>query len=187
MCYVLYAMCYVLCAICYVPQFMLKINGQANINAITQALSANVPRVVYISTLENNLPDFILTGYFKGKRMAEQELLHCYPEVGSGVVLRPGFIYGTRVVPSPGGDISLPLGLLGKPLSMLFASPLVDRIRTTVPGMLAPLAVPLSVEAVARAAVEAAMGTERALRVCGAPQSGRQNVLNIADIESLNV
>ncbi|KAJ1411897.1 hypothetical protein B484DRAFT_402506 [Ochromonadaceae sp. CCMP2298] len=163
-------------------EFMLKMNGTANINAITQALAAGVPRCVYISTLENNLPDFVLAGYFQGKRNAEQVLLDSYPAVGAGVVLRPGFIYGTRVVP---GGVSIPLSLLGKPLSLLFANPLVDKIRRTVPGMLAPLAVPLPVREVARAAVEAAVGSERALQACAAPSSGRQNVLSIADIERL--
>lgn len=33
-----------------------------------------------------------------------------------GVVLRPGLIYGDRIVPTPAGPTQLPLGIIGKPL-----------------------------------------------------------------------
>ena len=61
----------------------------------------------------------LLNSYFNGKRRAEQALLDAYPD--TGVVLRPGFIYGTREVPLPaalqsiaGADLKIPLWLLGK-------------------------------------------------------------------------
>ena len=41
---------------------MEKMNGDANINAISESLRAGVPRFVYISTVENNLPEFLLKG-----------------------------------------------------------------------------------------------------------------------------
>lgn len=55
--------------------------------------------------------DFLLRGYFQGKRDAEAKLKELYPE--SGVALRPGFIYGSRKA----GNMTLPLGLIGAPLS----------------------------------------------------------------------
>ncbi len=92
---------------------MEKINGDANIIAVEEALKANVPRFVYVSTVENNLPDFVLKGYFIGKRKAERALQEKYNE--NGIILRPGFIHGTRTIPVPAaGDIHLPLWVLGK-------------------------------------------------------------------------
>ena len=92
---------------------MEKINGDANILAISEALRAGVPRFVYISTVENNLPDFILKGYFNGKRRTEKALADAFPE--TGIALRPGFIYGDRTVPlSDDRNISIPLWLMGK-------------------------------------------------------------------------
>ena len=139
---------------------MEKINGDANINAISESLRSGsdfsvvysyvqlicvqkisgVPKFVYVSTVENNLPNFVLSGwvndnqsslnynvllkideisYFNGKRRAEQALLDAFPE--TGVVLRPGFIYGTRDVPLPtaihsitGPELKIPLWLIGK-------------------------------------------------------------------------
>lgn len=92
---------------------MEKINGDANVVAIEECAKAGVPRFVYVSTVENNLPDFVLRGYFHGKRRAEQAVHDKFSD--NGVVLRPGFIHGTRTVPVPAvGDLHLPLWLLGK-------------------------------------------------------------------------
>ena len=43
-------------------EFMLKINGSANELAVAAAHKAGVPRFVYVSAVDNNLPDFILSG-----------------------------------------------------------------------------------------------------------------------------
>ena len=43
-------------------EFMEQINGDANILAVSEALKAGVTRFVYLSTVENNLPDFVLKG-----------------------------------------------------------------------------------------------------------------------------
>jgi nucleoside-diphosphate-sugar epimerase len=43
--------------------YMEKINGDANINAVNACRQAGIQRFSYISTVENNLPDFILRGY----------------------------------------------------------------------------------------------------------------------------
>lgn len=138
-------------------QVMRKVNGDANITAIRAAATAQVPRFVYVSTVENNLPAFVLQGYFDGKRRTEQALLETFPH--SGVVLRPGFIHGTRQVPL-GGDkaLALPLWLLGKPLESLFSLPPVKLLRDHVPGMQAVLARPIARDDLARVAVAAATG-----------------------------
>ena len=56
-------------------EFMEKINGDANILAVSEALKAGVPRFVYISTVENNLPDFVLKGYVSQDRRCAVPIL----------------------------------------------------------------------------------------------------------------
>ena len=56
------------CAISCVGAFgsnahMEKVNGDANINAISSCLKAGVGRFTFISTVDNNLPSFVLSGY----------------------------------------------------------------------------------------------------------------------------
>ena len=104
--------------------FMEKINGDANILLASEALKVtDIKRFVYLSTVENNLPDFVLKGYFHGKKRAEQAILDAYQN--QAWVLRPGFMYGTRDVPfnlrppsssteTSGGVLSIPLWLLGR-------------------------------------------------------------------------
>lgn len=52
----------------------------------------------------------LLNGYVQGKLNAEGVLQSLFPE--TGVILRPGFVYGTRMV----GGTALPLGVIGQPL-----------------------------------------------------------------------
>ena len=71
----------------------------------------------------------------------------------SGYILRPSFVYGTRQV----GSVSLPLALVGKPMEILFRLPPFPSLRNALPGGLAILAPPVSVEAVASVAAAAAL------------------------------
>ncbi|PPD66676.1 hypothetical protein GOBAR_DD36450 [Gossypium barbadense] len=84
--------------------YMYKINGTANINAIRAAADKGVKRFVYISAADFGFANYLLKGYYEGKRAAETELLTKFPY--GGVILRPGFIHGTRTV----GSMKLPLG-----------------------------------------------------------------------------
>ncbi|KAL3587159.1 hypothetical protein D5086_014026, partial [Populus alba] len=93
--------------------YMYKINGTANINAIRAASEKGVKRFVYISAADFGLVNYLLQGYYEGKKAAETELLTKFAY--GGVVLRPGFIYGTRNV----GSVKLPLGVIGSPLEMV--------------------------------------------------------------------
>lgn len=127
--------------------FMYKINGTANINAIRASAEKGVKRFVYISAADFGFVNYILQGYYEGKRAAETELLTRFAY--GGVILRPGFIYGTRRV----GSMKLPLGVIGSPLEMILqhAKPL-----TQVPLVGPLLSPPVSVNAVAKVAVRAA-------------------------------
>ncbi|XP_019227572.1 PREDICTED: uncharacterized protein At1g32220, chloroplastic-like [Nicotiana attenuata] len=127
--------------------YMYKINGTANINAIRAASEEGVKRFVYISAADFGVANYVLQGYYEGKRAAETELLTRYPY--GGIILRPGFIYGTRRV----GSMKLPLGVVGSPLEMILqrAKPL-----SQIP-LVGPLFTPpVNVTAVAKVAVRAA-------------------------------
>ncbi len=139
---------------------MLRINGAANEAAVATAKAAGVPRFVFVSVHEYNLPSFI-TGslnYFVGKRNAEKALLAAYGS--EATVLQPGFIFGDRVV----GSATLPLGLVGKPLEEALAGPLGKLLKPlgALPGSDVLLAPPVSVDAVAAAAVKCATGAHSA-------------------------
>ncbi|XP_075651921.1 uncharacterized protein At1g32220, chloroplastic [Castanea sativa] len=126
---------------------MYKINGTANINAIRAAAEQGLKRFVYVSATDFGLANYLLQGYYEGKRAAETELLTKFPY--SGVILRPGFIYGTRSV----GSMKIPLGVIGSPLEMVLqhAKPM-----SQLP-LVGPLFIsPVNVTAVAQVAVRAA-------------------------------
>ncbi|KAE8735920.1 zinc finger CCCH domain-containing protein 18-like [Hibiscus syriacus] len=127
--------------------YMYKINGTANINGIRAATEKGVKRFVYISAADFGLANYLLKGYYEGKRAAEMELLDKFPY--GGVILRPGFIHGTRRI----GNIKLPLGFIGSPLETVLqhAKPL-NQIPLVGP-MFTP---PVNVTAVAKVAVRAA-------------------------------
>ncbi|CAN6182011.1 unnamed protein product [Urochloa humidicola] len=126
---------------------MYKINGTANINAIRAAAEKGVKRFVYVSAADFGLVNYLLKGYYEGKRAAEAELLSKFTY--GGVILRPGFIHGTRHV----GSVKIPLGLVGAPMQMVLqnAKPLA---RLPLVGPL--LTPPVSVTSVAKVAVRAA-------------------------------
>ncbi|XP_074562304.1 uncharacterized protein At1g32220, chloroplastic-like [Curcuma longa] len=126
---------------------MYKINGTANINAIRAASEKGVKRFVYVSAADFGPVNYILKGYYEGKRAAEAELLSKF--AFGGVILRPGFVHGTRRV----GSMKIPLGLIGSPLEMVLqhAKPL-SRIPVVGP-LFTP---PVNVTSVAKVAVRAA-------------------------------
>ncbi|XP_057521652.1 uncharacterized protein At1g32220, chloroplastic isoform X1 [Amaranthus tricolor] len=164
--------------------YMYKINGTTNMNAIRAAAEKGVKRFVYISAADFGVVNYLLQGYYEGKRAAETELLTKFPYGGypmveyplkrglfqdrqrypflvpvlvprfkpnvvPGVILRPGFIYGTRQV----GSMKLPLGVIGTPLETVlqYTKPL-----TKIPLIGPLLTPPVDVDDVAKVAVRAA-------------------------------
>ncbi|CAL9152482.1 unnamed protein product [Musa hybrid cultivar] len=132
---------------------MKRINGEANILAVGAAKDFGVPKFILISVHDYNLPSFLLSsGYFSGKRKAESEVLSKYPR--SGVVLRPGFIYGKRKV----DGYEIPLDLIGEPLErLLLAAENFTRPLKSLPASDLLLAPPVSVDDVAYAVINALM------------------------------
>lgn len=130
---------------------MQRINGEANVVAVNAAKEYGIPKFILISVHDYNLPPFLLqSGYFTGKRKAESEVLSKYPN--SGVVLRPGFIYGKRRL----DGLEIPLDLIGEPLERVlkavenFTKPL-----SSLPASDLLLAPPVSVDDVAYAVINA--------------------------------
>ncbi|GMQ04242.1 hypothetical protein CsSME_00049727 [Camellia sinensis var. sinensis] len=130
---------------------MQRINGEANVVAVTAAKDFAIPKFILISVHDYNLPSFLLSsGYFTGKRKAESEVLSKYPT--SGVVLRPGFIYGKRRV----DGFEIPLDLIGGPLErFLQATENFTKPLSSLPGSDLLLAPPVSVDDVAFAVINA--------------------------------
>lgn len=130
---------------------MKKINGEANVLAVSAAKDLGIPKFILISVHDYNLPSFLLSsGYFTGKRKAESEVLGKYPN--SGVVLRPGFIYGKRRV----DGFEIPLDLIGKPLErFLRATENITKPLSALPASDLLLAPPVSVDDVALAVINA--------------------------------
>ncbi|KAH9314623.1 hypothetical protein KI387_023250, partial [Taxus chinensis] len=126
---------------------MFKINGRANIKAIQEASESGVKRFVYISAAEFGFANYLLRGYYEGKRAAEKALLCRFPY--GGVILRPAFIYGTRQV----GSFKIPLGIVGAPLETVLRN---AKSAAQIP-VIGPLFVPpVSASSVAKVAVRAA-------------------------------
>ncbi|PNH05125.1 hypothetical protein TSOC_008651 [Tetrabaena socialis] len=130
-------------------------NGAANVAVIEAALAAGVKRFVLISAHIPNIPgiESVLGGYVHGKRQAEDALRAAFPT--TGVALRPSIIYGDRAVSQ---GLTLPLGLLFQPVEGLIErlGPRARAVAEGVPFLGAALLPPVSVQAVARAAVRAA-------------------------------
>jgi len=135
--------------------FMRRINGEANAAIAAASAEAGVERFVYVSAAPFGPIEKVLPGYFWGKRFAEAAVATHF---GSrGTVLQPGMVYGTRRITA---SISLPLGLIGAPLEFVFGSAPVRALATRLGWLGAPLAPPISVDALAKAAVAAAVPGE---------------------------
>ncbi|KAL0874612.1 hypothetical protein Bca101_024317 [Brassica carinata] len=123
--------------------YMYKINGTANINAIRAASEKGVKRFVYISAADFGLANYLLSGYYEGK-VSNSFFIPLF-----GIILRPGFIYGTRSV----GSMKIPLGVFGSPMEMVLQQAKPLNQLPLVGPLFTP---PVNVESVAKVAVRAA-------------------------------
>lgn len=136
--------------------FMYTMCGEVNMKIMEAAKNANVPRFSFISVHDFIFPggwqaqNFLMRGYFQGKRDAESRLAKLFPD--TGVALRPGMIYGTRHT----GSVSIPLGIIGMPLEALIKR-LPSKNLSTVPIVGAAFVPPVSVDAVGKAAASAVL------------------------------
>lgn len=136
-------------------EYMHKINGDANIVAIEKSYEMKAEKFIYVSTVDNNLPSFILKGYFEGKRNAEAAVQRIFKD--KGYVLKPSFVYGSRLVPVTSSlTIPLPMWLLGQPLELFLRSDAGKNLKN-VPFCKALLTAPIAVTDVSTVAAAIAL------------------------------
>ena len=135
---------------------MYTVCGLANMKLMDVAVAAGIPRFSFISVHDYQFPggwhtkDFLLKGYFQGKREAEIHLAKTFPD--GGVAIRPGMIYGTRHA----GRMTVPLQLIGAPLAAALKL-LPTQSLAEMPIIGAAFVPPVSVTAVGRAAATAVL------------------------------
>ena len=96
-----------------------KINGDVNVSLVHTAVQTDKPKkFVYISSANFNFPEFVLRGYFNGKRRTENAIAASFGIEG-GIILKPGMVYGTRQINE---NFSIPLSFVGKPLEGLLTT-----------------------------------------------------------------
>lgn len=121
-----------------------RINGDPTINVAAALFERKaIEKLVFVSACDMQPANYVLSGYYQGKRAAERAMLENLGE--RAVVLRPGMIYGSRALSN---GVKLPLGVIGAPLRMVF-----EPLQRLVP--LSILTPPVPVEEVAAAAVYA--------------------------------
>eukprot|EP00322_Chrysochromulina_rotalis_P014715 CAMPEP_0115867862 /NCGR_PEP_ID=MMETSP0287-20121206/20985_1 /TAXON_ID=412157 /ORGANISM="Chrysochromulina rotalis, Strain UIO044" /LENGTH=406 /DNA_ID=CAMNT_0003322477 /DNA_START=41 /DNA_END=1261 /DNA_ORIENTATION=+ len=134
--------------------FMHRINGDANAALAEVAAAEGVNRFVFVSADEIRPVSRAMAaagyeGYYNGKLTAEAAVTHHFGP--NGLILRPGPIYGTRTVSA---SISIPIGAVGVPLTMLFETSPIRALAAALPMNLGDLFMPwVSVDDVADAAV----------------------------------
>lgn len=140
-------------------EHMYRVCGQANITLMEAAAHLDIPRFAFISVHDFQFPggwhakDFLLKGYFQGKRDAEATLYKLFPR--GGVALRPGMIYGTRQA----GTVPIPLGLVGAPLAAALKL-MPSKSLSSIPILGAAFVPPVSVDSVGKAAAAAVLDQE---------------------------
>jgi len=130
--------------------------GETNVSAARACKEQNVERFVFVSAHMYKLQLPFLQGYVEGKQKAERIIEELYGS--GGIILRPGFIYGSRPTPIPylNTHANIPLQLLGRPLELM-ASTSISRSLANVPGLEYLFVSPVSVEDVARCCVAGAI------------------------------
>lgn len=135
---------------------MLKINGTANETLVQLAKDNGVDRFVYVSAFPFTFMKYVIPGYMTGKQHAEHAVERRFGD--KGVVLRPGFVYGPRVVSDSG--FTLPLQyILGPMRYALRSAPAryLEKAPVVGPWWKAIMVPPISARTLAIAAVEDAL------------------------------
>ncbi|KAG6496582.1 hypothetical protein ZIOFF_044450 [Zingiber officinale] len=131
------------------PSYMRTLNGTANVNAVQAAAENGVKRFVYISAASFGVIDYCIQGYYDGQRATEAEIKKRFAD--AGVILRPGYIYGTR----PIGPLKIPFGRLWTPFEMAFQhTPFLRKIPLIGPFFTPPVNVAKVAKVVVRGATD---------------------------------
>lgn len=124
-------------------------NGTTNITVLETAKRCGVKRAILVNA---TMPEWAPAGYRDGKIAAEKAAKELFD--GAAVVLKPSALYGTRYE----NGIPIPLTPILGPVAWLLRTvkpdPLVNALPYLLRGALVP---PVSVDAVAKAAADAAL------------------------------
>ncbi|XP_042449446.1 uncharacterized protein At1g32220, chloroplastic-like isoform X1 [Zingiber officinale] len=133
------------------PSHMRTLNGTANVNAVRVASEQGVQRFAYVSAASFGVIDYFLQGYYDGQKATEAEISAKFPN--AGVILRPGYIYGTKRY----GSIKIPLGLIFAPFELVlqYTEPL-HRIPLIGPVFTPPVNVAKVAKVIVRGATDPA-------------------------------
>ncbi|XP_074591016.1 uncharacterized protein At1g32220, chloroplastic-like isoform X2 [Curcuma longa] len=133
------------------PSHMRTLNGTANVNAVRVASEQGVQRFAYVSAASFGVIDYFLQGYYDGQKATEAEISAKFPN--GGVILRPGYIYGTKRY----GNIKIPLGLIFAPFELVlqYTEPL-RRIPLVGPVFTPPVNVAKVAKVIVRGATDPA-------------------------------
>ncbi|KVH88747.1 NAD(P)-binding domain-containing protein [Cynara cardunculus var. scolymus] len=143
---------------------MQRINGEANVIAVTAAKEYGIPKFILISVHDYNIPSFLLSsGYFTGKRKAESEIME---KVAAVNAVKDDDFFGiftiNQIKEAAGGvkvkmaDYEIPLDLIGEPLERFIrATTSFTKPLSSLPAVDRVLAPPICVDDVAVAAVNA--------------------------------
>jgi nucleoside-diphosphate-sugar epimerase len=134
---------------------MKSVNGDANADLIRICKENGAKRFVYLSAyeVENEITIPFITGYFQGKRIAEQAVQKFFPGT-HGTILHPGMIYGTRIQ----NGLVIPLSIIGAPLEFIMNLPGFNQLRKIPILGKVTCSPPVSVHSVANCVVKAATG-----------------------------
>ena len=149
---------------------MERVCGDTTVRLARAARAAgHVRRMAFVSAADlSGVPPLgtLLRGYWAGKWKGEQAVAECFPD--GGVSLRPGMVYGERVLP---GGRTVNLGLIGAPLErgINLANGKVDLGRVPLLGP-ALASAPIDVEVLARACVTSATDARVAAGVKEVPE-----------------
>ena len=138
----------------------LAVNGDANAAAAAAAAKAGAKRFVYVSVasvVAEVLGDAnLMTGYFEGKKRAEDAVERAFPESNAKLIVKPSFVYGGDAF---GVNPPRVTQQYGEILTKLLGASLVKKVAEKSPGPIKlTLAEPVAVDDVARACAAGAIG-----------------------------
>ena len=138
----------------------LAVNGDANAAAAAAAAKAGAKRFVYVSVasvVAEVLGDAnLMTGYFEGKKRAEDAVSTAFPSSNAKLIVKPSFVYGGDAF---GVNPPRVTQQYGEILTKLLGASLVKNIAEKSPGPIKlTLAEPVAVDDVARACAAGAIG-----------------------------
>lgn len=143
--------------------FMERVCGDGPMTILETSKEENVKRFAFLSAQKAaGTPDWLLSGYFKGKQKVEVRMQEIYED--AHMALQPGFVYGSRKTdyfPTP-----LPLSVVGAPLRALTTPQFISSLEA-IPLIGQGLIPPASAQDIAELSIEFMKEEDVDKRLCG--------------------